>query len=94
MLRPVQSSMVHAVGYNRQTKVLEVVFNGGGVYFYVGVPRRVHHELMHAESMGRYLNAHIKDVYPCYRLKGEKGGPVLTEASSRPRRSQRPADRP
>jgi len=28
----VESSMIHAVGYDSKTRVLEVVFNSGGTY--------------------------------------------------------------
>lgn len=65
-LTRVESSMIYAVGYDRKTRTLEVVFNSGRVYAYEGVPPKVYKELMEAESKGRYMRAEIIDVYPDY----------------------------
>ncbi len=64
----VESSMIHAVGYDSKTQVLEVVFNSGRTYCYEGVPRKVYKELLAAESKGRYMRDAIIDVYPDYPL--------------------------
>lgn len=64
----VDSSMIYAVGYDPKAKELEVVFNTGGIYRYQGVPRKVYKELLAAESKGRYMRAHIIDVYPYYQV--------------------------
>ena len=60
----VESSMIHAVGYDPKKRVLEVVFNNGQTYCYEDVPPKVYKELMEAESKGRYMNAEIINVYP------------------------------
>lgn len=64
----VESSMIHAVGYDAETRTLEVVFNKGNIYRYQDVPPEVHEGLMNAESKGRYMRANIIDVYPYYRV--------------------------
>jgi hypothetical protein len=65
-LVPVDSSMIQAVGYDPQTRVLEVVFTSGRTYCYEGVPPEVYQGLMAADSKGRYMRAEIIDVYPDY----------------------------
>jgi hypothetical protein len=65
-LVPVESSMIQAVGYDPQTRVLEVLFNSGRTYCYEGVPPEVHQALMAADSKGQYMRAAIIDVYPDY----------------------------
>lgn len=62
-LTTVESSMIHAVGYDRKTRTLEVVFNSGKTYRYYDVPPKEYKGLMEAESKGRYMRAHIIGVY-------------------------------
>src|SRR5690348_5229747 len=67
-LVPVESSMIQAVGYDPETRILEVVFNSGQTYCYEDVPPEVHQELMAADSKGQYMRAAIIGVYPDYRV--------------------------
>jgi predicted membrane protein len=67
-LTTVDSSMIHAVGYDSKKRVLEVVFNSGQTYCYEGVPPKIYKELMAAESKGRYMRNEIIDVYPYAQL--------------------------
>ena len=67
-LTTVESSMIHAVGYDRKTRTLEVIFNSGQTYVYEEVPPKVYKELMEAESKGRYMRDAIIDCYPSGRL--------------------------
>lgn len=67
VLQPVESSMIHAVGYDPERRLLEVVFNSGRVYCYEDVPPEVYEALMAAESKGRFMRAAIIDVYPYRR---------------------------
>jgi len=60
---PVSSSNVRSVGYDADSRVLEVEFHDGGVYQYYDVPRSVHQGLVSAASHGSYLHAHIRDRY-------------------------------
>lgn len=59
----VNSSNVAEVGYEAATMTLEVAFCNGTVYQYFDVPEAVYKELMRAESIGKFLNAHIKNSY-------------------------------
>jgi len=67
-LTTVESSMIHAVGYDPKTQTLEVVFNSGQTYRYEDVPPEEYEGLMAAESKGRYMRAYIIDAYPYYPL--------------------------
>jgi len=57
------SRSVASVGYDRNTLTLEVEFTNGTVYQYFDVPEAVYHELIHADSVGTYLNLSIKNSY-------------------------------
>ena len=61
--QPVRSGNICAVGYEPETRTLEVEFHGGGVYQYSGVPETVYQGLMRAASKGSYFHDHIKDRY-------------------------------
>lgn len=63
-LRTVDSSVIHAAGYDPQTQTLEIVFNSGRPYRYRNVRPEVYQGLMSAPSKGHYFLAHIRDVYP------------------------------
>jgi hypothetical protein len=71
-LTTVESSMIHAVGYDRKRRTLEVVFNSGRVYCYENVPATQYKGLMGADSKGQYMRYHIIDMYPCYQLRGSR----------------------
>ncbi len=60
---PVSSSNVASVGYEQNTMTLEVEFTNGSVYQYFDVPMIEYHNLIGAESVGRYLNQNIKASY-------------------------------
>ncbi len=64
----VESSMIHAVGYDPEKHILEVVFNTGRTYQYADVPPEVYDSLLKAESKGRYFLAHIRDAYPYWSV--------------------------
>jgi KTSC domain-containing protein len=68
-LKTVESSMIHAVGYERQTHTLEVVFNSGQTYQYHDVPPEEYAGLMAADSKGSYMRAHIIDMYEYTTLR-------------------------
>ena len=60
---PVHSSNIAEVGYDPNTMTLEVAFHNGTIYQYFDVPASVYDELLHAESIGKFLNAQIKNSY-------------------------------
>ena len=59
----VRSSNIHSVGYDRETRTLEVEFQTGSIYQYLGVPEDVYDGLMRASSKGSYFHEHIKERY-------------------------------
>jgi hypothetical protein len=64
----VTSETIASVGYERDTRTLELQFTSGGVYRYFDVPPEVHRELMTAESHGRYFARNIRGRYRYARL--------------------------
>jgi len=62
--RSVDSTTMRSVGYDARSRILEIEFDSGAVYQYVGVPARIYEELRRAESKGRYFNNEIRDCYP------------------------------
>lgn len=67
--RPVDSSSIAEIGYAPQQRQLEVLFRNGGLYRYFGVPEAVHRALLQAESIGRYMNRHVRTRYRFRRLR-------------------------
>ena len=64
MLRQgVDSSELRSVGYEMNAAVLEAEFHSGEVYHYFDVPAQLVVELLEAESVGRYFNAHIRSKF-------------------------------
>lgn len=56
----VKSSNLKSVGFDPETNTLELEFNHGGVYRYFNVPPNKFHDLMAAESLGKYFDSEIK----------------------------------
>ena len=64
----VQSSSVESVGFDAATNELEIEFREGGVYRYA-VPRRIHAELMAADSIGAFFARRIRHTYPGWKVQ-------------------------
>ncbi|MFI2436880.1 KTSC domain-containing protein [Streptomyces sp. NPDC018693] len=65
----VTSTNLVSVGYESNSRALEVQFKNGSVYQYAGVPEAVYSGLMSAASKGRYLDAFVKKAgYPVARI--------------------------
>lgn len=59
-LKPVQSSAIHAVGYDAAKKVLHVRFvEGGNTYEYPDVSAEQHEAFLSADSMGKHFRQAI-----------------------------------
>ena len=67
-LETVKSRAIHAIGYDAELQLLEVIFNTGRIYQYTGVPREQYEALQNAESMGTLFNERIRDRYPYWSL--------------------------
>lgn len=59
----VKSANIASIGYDEDKEILEVEFQGGGVYQFAGVPQTEYQELMTAPSHGKYFAQHIKNHY-------------------------------
>ena len=67
-LRRVESDMLLLAGYDRKSRILQVVFRTGGTYRYKNVPSDKYDELMNAESIGQYMHKNIIGRYEYERL--------------------------
>ncbi len=63
----VESESLRSVGYDPDSRLLEVQFQGDGLYRYEDVPPEVVLELLQAESMGTYFNQVFKPMGYRYR---------------------------
>ena len=61
--QPVESSMLRSVGYDETEQVLELEFQSGEVWQYLGVPKSEFAALMNASSHGSYARGNIIGVY-------------------------------
>ena len=59
-MHDVQSSVVAAVGYDRDRNVLEVRFRSGRIYHYFDVPQELFEELLGAPSVGQFFNEVVR----------------------------------
>lgn len=59
----VKSSQVQSIGYDAASKTLAVKFKNGGEYQYDGVPPEINENILKAESVGKYLGAHVKGKF-------------------------------
>jgi hypothetical protein len=67
--KSVISSDIRSIGYDDETRILEIEFHSGGIYQYYSVPRVVYEGLMNASSHGKYFHAHIKSVFSYQRIR-------------------------
>jgi hypothetical protein len=65
---PVTSSTLSAVFYSPDRLLLEIEFRSGDIYRYFDVPPRIYHDLLAAESKGRYFNANIRKRFSFHHI--------------------------
>jgi hypothetical protein len=65
------SAAVDRVDYDDSERVLHILYRGGERYLYHDVPLRKYRALLRSESIGAFVNLHIK---PCHRYELEGGG--------------------
>lgn len=65
---PIDSSMANAVGYSDDEQVLQIEFQNGAVYQYLGVTRATWQELQSTDSIGKFYNQEIKGKYDGDRI--------------------------
>jgi hypothetical protein len=65
----VESSMIKSIGYDPLEEVLEVEFNRGGVYQYLGVPEDVYTTVAESDSVGKSFSSLVKSKgYKYHRM--------------------------
>ena len=68
----VTSTNIESIGYDPETKTLEVEFKkSGSVYRYDAVPEDVFEELKNAKSVGTYFGKAIKGAYEFKKISPE-----------------------
>jgi len=65
---------MRSVGYAAKSRILEIEFDSGAVYQYLGVPARIYEQLLAAESKGQYFNSEIRGVYPYVQVSRSGAG--------------------
>jgi hypothetical protein len=65
----VTSSNILSIGYDPQSKVLEVEFTSGDVYQYFDVPDHLYETFLRASSHGQYLNENIRYNYRYQKVR-------------------------
>ena len=78
-LETVDSEVIHAVGYDPDISVLEIIFTDGRIYQYRGVPREVFEGLMRAESKGHYFQENIRGEFDYWQWGREEAQEVRAE---------------
>ena len=66
---PIRSRSLVSVGYDPDTKELDVEFRSGAVYRYENVPAAFHVALLEGKSPGRFFAYHIRDAFPWTALE-------------------------
>ncbi|MBU7037634.1 MAG: KTSC domain-containing protein [Theionarchaea archaeon] len=67
--KPVSSSNLRSVGYDSESRILEVEFQGGGIYQYFDVPESTYDALMSAPSHGSYFHRHVRNRYQYRKMQ-------------------------
>lgn len=65
---PCESSQVTAHGHCPKTNTLQVHFKTGGIYQYRDFGPEKYEELKKAESIGKFLHAHVKGKHSFERM--------------------------
>ena len=65
---PLESKLLAAVAYVAPRRILYLRFHSGHVYRYFTFPADQYHELLAAESKGRYFLSHIRNRFPYQKL--------------------------
>lgn len=68
-MKPVQSSNLEAIGYDKTAKLLKVRFAGGSEYVYEDVPDSTFTELQLSESVGSYFSSNVRTSFKFRKVK-------------------------
>lgn len=70
-MTPVISSNIVAIGYDKENKILRVIFKGNSSYLYFNVKEEIYNNLAQSESKGKTLNESVvrhKDKYKYIKI--------------------------
>ncbi len=65
---PIESKLLAAAAYVAPRRILYLRFHSAEVYRYFTFPADQYHELLAAESKGRYFLSHIRSRFPYQKL--------------------------
>lgn len=65
---PVDSTVIASVGYDFDSRTLEVEFTSGKVYQFFDVPVSLAQALRAADSLGTFFNTHVRNGGYAYAL--------------------------
>jgi hypothetical protein len=51
------------VGYDESSKILEIEFQTGLIYQYLGVPSKVYKDLTSSDAVGKYFSEKIRNQF-------------------------------
>lgn len=74
--QPCESSMLASIGYDKQSKVLELEFRSGGVYRYFGVEPEQVEAMGNAKSLGAFIASNIKGKYESRKVDKDEAPEV------------------
>ena len=60
----VTSSHIRSIGYDLESKTLEIEFKSGKSFFYYTIDEELYLDLMKAESKGKFYNKYIRGSFP------------------------------
>lgn len=72
ILTTVRSDAIHAIGYDRERMILEIVFIAGGIYRYVHVPPQLVEKFLQSPSKGRFFQKYIRGSYAMERISKKR----------------------
>jgi hypothetical protein len=67
-LKPVESEMLVAAGYDERSHSLMAVFRTGETYRYKNVPLFVYERLMSADSIGKFMHKYVLNRFDYERV--------------------------
>ena len=85
-LKPVDSEMLVAAGYDEKSHSLLAVFRTGETYRYKNVPSFIYQELMKADSKGRFMHKYVLRRYDYERVATTRSYATSTKRSNAARR--------
>ena len=70
-LKPIISSNITGIGYDKESKLLKVMFRGGSKYLYENVEENLYNIIINSESIGKALSECIvknKEKYKYFKI--------------------------